>query len=81
MNLYEIAIKAKSDGAQWVVEGVDGLVAVNHGGRKPKNGVLLDSFTASAVVLVHDGLNEVNRAKFFALPLTKAVTVVWKLVK
>lgn len=43
------------------------------------NGVLLDGFTASMLVQIHDALNEKNRAVFDGLPITKAVTVGWKL--
>lgn len=45
------------------------------------NGVLLDSFTASMLVQIHDALNEANRAKFDGLSITKAVSVGWKLAK
>jgi hypothetical protein len=43
--------------------------------------VYLDSFTASAMLAVHNALNEGNRATFLALPWRKAVAVTWKLVK
>ncbi len=42
--------------------------------------VLIDGFTASAVVQVYDALNDTNKAKFVALPLVKMVDVTWKLV-
>ena len=45
------------------------------------DGVLVDGFTASAIINVHDQLNPVNRAKFAALPLRKIVAVTWKLIK
>jgi hypothetical protein len=41
----------------------------------------LDAFTASAIVSVHDALNEQNRSKYLALPLPKLITVTWKLCK
>ncbi len=44
------------------------------------DGVLVDGFTASAVINVHDQLSPVNRAKFAALPLAKLVAVTWKLI-
>lgn len=43
--------------------------------------VALDAFSASAIVTVHDALNETNRAKFAALPLAKAAAVAFKLIK
>lgn len=42
--------------------------------------VALDSFSASAIVAVHDNLNETNRAKFAALPLTKMVRVAFSIL-
>lgn len=41
----------------------------------------LDLFTASHIVAVHDNLNEVNRAKFAALPLPKMASVAFKVLK
>ena len=41
--------------------------------------VLVDAFTASAMVQIHDALNEENRAKYLALPWPHFVTVTWKL--
>lgn len=43
--------------------------------------VALDMTTAQLLVTVYDALNESNRAKFVALPLAKAVSVAWRLVK
>lgn len=42
--------------------------------------VLVDLFTASAMVKVYDALNEANRAKFIALDWPRFVSVTWKLV-
>jgi hypothetical protein len=44
-------------------------------------GLMLDGFTASMLVQVHDKLNEENRAKFLSLPLRKMVDVGWGVVK
>lgn len=44
------------------------------------DGVLVDLFSASAAVKVYDALNEKNRASFISLPLTKMMTVTWKLL-
>lgn len=35
------------------------------------DGILVDLFTASAMVLVHDALSEPNRARFDSIPLPK----------
>ncbi len=42
-------------------------------------GMVLDAFTASMLVQIHDALGPANQAKFAAMPLTKAVEVGWKL--
>lgn len=44
-------------------------------------GQLLDATTAGMLLAVHAALNDENRAKFEALPLLRAVSVGWKLVK
>jgi len=44
------------------------------------DGVDVDLFTASAVVQVHDALNETNQAKFVSLDIMKMVDLTWKLV-
>lgn len=41
----------------------------------------VDLFTASAIVVVYDALNEQNRAKFLTLPLHKMASVAFKCVK
>lgn len=42
-------------------------------------GMLLDAFTASMLVQIHDALNDENRERFAALSLLRAVDVGWKL--
>jgi len=44
------------------------------------DGVDVDLFTASAVVQVHDALNEKNRTKFVGLDILQMVDLTWKLV-
>lgn len=41
----------------------------------------LDRVTAGAIVAVADALNETNVARLNAMPLERAVTIAWKLVK
>lgn len=54
---------------------------VENGQAVRMEGKLVDTFTASAYVKVAEALNETNRAKLEALPLSKAVALVWKLLK
>lgn len=42
--------------------------------------LLLDLFTASAIVAVHDGLNEANRAKFAGMGIGRMADVAFKLL-
>lgn len=42
--------------------------------------VCLDAFSASAVVSVHDALNETNRAKFAATDPLRAISIAFKLI-
>lgn len=44
------------------------------------DGVLVDLFTASAVVQVYDALNETNREKFASLDILRMVDLTWDLV-
>lgn len=67
--------------ARWIVENnthetLDpdtGLITA------PNRGVLLDLFSASLMVQVHDALNETNRARFAAMPVAKAHAFALKL--
>jgi hypothetical protein len=53
---------------------------VEHKQAARVEGLLMDLFTASMLVQIHDALNKTNRAEFLALPLRKMVSVGWKLV-
>jgi hypothetical protein len=81
MNAIEIAVLVKSEGAHWFKVNGDGSYIAKPHGRGLRNGTLLDSFSASAIVAVYNGLNEVNRAKFASLPLEKMAVVAFKLMK
>lgn len=50
-------------------------------GYKKIEGKLVDAFSASAYVQIYDALNPENQSKIEAMPLTKAMNVVWKLVE
>lgn len=45
------------------------------------NGHMVDLFSASAIVKVHDALNEANRAKFLALPIARMASISFQLLK
>lgn len=45
------------------------------------DGVMVDGFSASAIIAVYDALNPANQAKFAALPIAKMASVAFKLVK
>jgi hypothetical protein len=45
------------------------------------NGAMVDLFSASVIVRVHDALNEANRAKFLALPVQRMAQISFQLLK
>lgn len=45
------------------------------------DGVLLDLFSASTMVQIHDALAPANAAKFAAMPIERAVEVAFKLAE
>lgn len=55
--------------------------AKSYDGGSKRGWVILDGFTASAIVQVHDALNEQNRAKYAAMPIQKMAAVAFKLMK
>lgn len=81
MTLYEIALKVKSEGAHLIRETPEGIEAKIYEGKGKKGWILLDSFTSGGLVSLYENLNEANKAKFQALPVVKAIAVMWKLVK
>ena len=44
-------------------------------------GMMLDGFTANAIMKVYDAVNEKMKAKLEKLPLPKLVSIVWKVIK
>lgn len=77
-NAYAGVHRFKPDGA--------GILAAcrtikTEGSYAKINGVMVDTFTASAIVAVHDALNEENRAKLLALPLQKIASICFRLLK
>lgn len=62
--------------AAWAIEDVRGVLS---GGPATVDGMLLDAYTAQAIMNVWDRSTPEQQAKFSSLPLGKAVTIVWKL--
>ena len=54
---------------------------VQNGQHEKYKGMMLDTFTASAIVKVYDAVNDSNKKKLDSLKLPKLVNVVWKLLK
>lgn len=64
--------------------GAEGLAKVREiarTGYAKVNEVLVDSYSASAIVAVHDKLNPENQAKLLAMPVAKVASVAFKLLK
>lgn len=65
--------------------GLDGIeqcrTIVRESQYRKVNEVMVDLFSASAIVAVYDALNEENRTKFAALPVARAGAVAFKLIK
>jgi hypothetical protein len=71
-------VSSQQDGA--------GIVAacrsiVDRGQYAKVNGLMVDLFSASAIVKVHDALNDTNREKFLRLPVHKMAAVCFKVLK
>ena len=54
---------------------------VQNGQHEKYKGMMLDTFTASAIVKVYDAVNDSNKKKLDSLKLPKLVNIVWKLLK
>jgi hypothetical protein len=53
---------------------------VQNGQYEKYKGMMLDAFTASAIVKVYDAVNDSNKQKMDKLKLPKLVNIVWKLI-
>lgn len=64
------------------VEHCKAIVAGAVGGYKGMkvNEVFVDSFTASAIVAVHRGLNAANKARLESMPVVRAADLCFKLI-
>ena len=54
---------------------------VSDGQYAKVDGTMIDLFSASAVVAVHDALNETNQQRFSALPAARMALIAFKLAK
>ena len=60
----------------WSIEDARQVLS---GGASKVDGMLLDHFSASALVQIYDALSPENQAKLEAMPLDRAMDIVWKL--
>lgn len=74
---YRAAQRVKPIGAS----GIEACRRIMREGYAKVNEVMVDSFSASAIIAVYDKLNEANRAKLESLPVVKAASVCFKLCK
>ena len=44
-------------------------------------GSMVDLYSASAIVLVYDSLNDENKAKYLGLPVVRMATIAFKMMK
>ena len=60
---------------------MDALRAILTHGYAKIDGLMVDLYSASAIVQVYDALNPANQTMYAALPLPKMATVAFKLCK
>ena len=82
MTIYEIAKKAVDEGSAQKFRHIRGnqydcQVGIWTGNNR--HWVLLDHFTASAIVQIYENINPENQARFMNLPLNKIIDITWKL--
>lgn len=84
MNAIELAQKVVAEKQAHLFRMRKGTVdqydAVQYDHAK-RGWAILDGYSASAILVVFNALNEANREKFAALPLTKMAMVAFKLMK
>ena len=84
MNAIEVAKKVVAEHQAVLVrerKGEPGQYDVKdlHQGNK-KGWVILDGFSASAIVKVYEALNETNKGFFASMPIVKMARVAFKLI-
>lgn len=82
MNTIELCRLATEGSAQLFrpAKVGTGYDAKPHTGKKLKGWVVLDSWTGSCVVAVHDKLDPINQAKFAALSVQAAAGIAFRLM-
>ena len=61
--------------------GIEKCRVILNTGYAKVNEVMVDTFSAGAIIAVYDRLNDENKAKFRALPVVRAASVSFKLCK
>lgn len=85
MNTIEVARLVLKEGAQLIRQKKE--APAHQYDAKPlftgsKRGwIVVDSFSASALVAVYDALSEEKKAVFGNAPINRALTLAWKCVK
>ena len=82
MNIYEVAKKAVNEGSAQKIRHRGGNQYDCQEGIWTGNNrrwMLLDHFTASAIVQIYEALKPENQAKYVRLPLDRLLNITWKL--
>lgn len=62
-------------------ERIEAIRQIVKGRRKAKvDGMMVDSYTAQAILQVHDALTDKPRALFAAMPIGCMASIAWKLI-
>ena len=83
MTIYEIAKKSVGEGMAQKLRHRGGNqydCQTDMWTGNNRHWVLLDHFTASAIVQIYENINPRNQEKYINLPLSKMLDVTWKLV-
>ena len=81
MTIYEIAKRATTEGAQELRHrgGNQYDCKLDMWQGNNRHWVLLDTFTASAIVQIYENIKPENQEKYINLPLRKLLDVTWKI--
>jgi hypothetical protein len=71
-------VTTTKDGAA-IVEACRSIVA--NGQYEKINGHMVDLFTASAIVKVHDALSDTSKPKLLALPVARMASIAFQVLK
>jgi hypothetical protein len=59
---------------------VEAIRAILTNGYAKVNGVMVDHFSASAIIAVYDAISDANKAKYRAFPIYKMADIAFKLM-